>query len=107
LLRNQYPAVAHILTHSIDLAFGPKSGFKNICWDRAFIWDHFTTLHCCAQGRPLADWTDCFQSAPAPKEAPRCAYKLTQIYAFNRKCLVSACTGPTVFSKRGARCHRK
>jgi len=29
------------------------------------------------QGRPLADWTDCFQSGPAPKGAPRFAYKLT------------------------------
>jgi len=26
------------------------------------------------QGRPLADWTDCFQSGLAPKEAPRYAY---------------------------------
>jgi len=25
------------------------------------------------QGRPLADWTDCFQSGPAPKGAPRYA----------------------------------
>jgi len=24
-----YPALAHILTHSLNLAFGPKSGFKN------------------------------------------------------------------------------
>jgi len=28
LLRSQYPAVAHILTHSVNLSFGPKSGFK-------------------------------------------------------------------------------
>jgi len=27
--------------------------------------------HFCAQGRPLADWTDYFQSGPAPKGAPR------------------------------------
>ena len=31
LLRHQYPAVAHILTHSVCFAFGPKSGSKNIC----------------------------------------------------------------------------
>jgi len=35
LLRHQYPAVAHILTHSVNLAFGLKSGFKNKCQDRA------------------------------------------------------------------------
>jgi len=29
LLRHQYSAVAHILTHSVNLTFGPKSGFKN------------------------------------------------------------------------------
>jgi len=34
-LRHQYPAVAHILTHSVNLAFGPKSGFKNKCRARA------------------------------------------------------------------------
>jgi len=27
-LRHRYPAVAHIFTHSVHLAFGPKSGFK-------------------------------------------------------------------------------
>lgn len=31
LLRHQYRAVAYILTHSVNLAFGPKSGFKNKC----------------------------------------------------------------------------
>jgi len=31
LLRYQYLAVAHILTQSVNLAFGPKSGFKNKC----------------------------------------------------------------------------
>ena len=30
LLRHQYPAVAHILTHLVNLAFGPKSGLKNV-----------------------------------------------------------------------------
>jgi len=34
-LRLQYPIVAHILTHSVHLAFGPKSGFKNKCQARA------------------------------------------------------------------------
>ena len=33
LLRHQYPAVAHILTHSVNLAFGPQKyvglGFQN------------------------------------------------------------------------------
>jgi len=28
LLRYRCPAVAHILIHSVNLAFGPKSGFK-------------------------------------------------------------------------------
>jgi len=28
LTRHQYPAVAQILTHSVNLAFGPKAGFK-------------------------------------------------------------------------------
>jgi len=30
-----YSAVAHILTPSVILAFGPKSGFKNKCRARA------------------------------------------------------------------------
>jgi len=34
-LRHQYPAVAHILTHSVSLSFGSKSGFKNNCRARA------------------------------------------------------------------------
>jgi len=33
-LRHWYPAVAHILTHPVNLVFGPKSGFKNICRTR-------------------------------------------------------------------------
>jgi len=28
LLRQQYHAVTRIMTHSVNLAFGPKSGFK-------------------------------------------------------------------------------
>ena len=35
LLRHQYPTVAHILIHSVNLAFGPKSGFKYKCQTRA------------------------------------------------------------------------
>jgi len=31
LLRHHYTTVAHILTHSVNLSFGPKSGFKIIC----------------------------------------------------------------------------
>jgi len=31
LLRHQCTAVTHILTHSVNLAFGPNSGFKNKC----------------------------------------------------------------------------
>jgi len=31
LLRYRCPAVAHILTHLVNLAFGPKSGFKHKC----------------------------------------------------------------------------
>jgi len=34
LLRRQYPAVARVLTHSVNLVFGPKSGFKNKCQPR-------------------------------------------------------------------------
>jgi len=34
--RHQYPAVAHILTHLVNLVFGPKSGFKSN--DRARAW---------------------------------------------------------------------
>jgi len=45
------------------------------------------------QGRPLADWTDCFQSGPAPKGAPRYAYQLN----FSRCCMGSAGAGPKVF----------
>jgi len=29
LLRHRYPEIAHNLTHSVTLGFGPKSGFKN------------------------------------------------------------------------------
>jgi len=32
-----YPAVAHILTSSVNLAFRPKSGFKNKCRARAGV----------------------------------------------------------------------
>ena len=53
-----YPADALILTHSVNVTFGPKSGFKNKCqaWTgfglvisgssrvRASKWDPFTTL---------------------------------------------------------------
>jgi len=42
LLRHQYPAVAHILTRSVNLALGPKLGFKTKC--RALKWGPFTTL---------------------------------------------------------------
>ena len=31
LLRHQNPAVAHILTYSVNLTFGPKSDFKSVC----------------------------------------------------------------------------
>jgi len=34
-LRFWYPAVAHIFTHTANLASGPKSGFKNKCRTRA------------------------------------------------------------------------
>jgi len=29
LLRHQYSALTHILTDSVNLGFGPNSGFKN------------------------------------------------------------------------------
>jgi len=35
LLRYRSPAVAHILTHSVNLSFGPKSDFKHKCQVRA------------------------------------------------------------------------
>ena len=44
--RHQYPAVAHISTNSVNLAFGPKSVFKNICMSgrvQASKWGPFTT----------------------------------------------------------------
>jgi len=44
LLRHQYPTVAHILTHSVNLTFSPKSGFKNKCRVQAWKWGPFTTL---------------------------------------------------------------
>jgi len=36
LLRYRCTAVVHILIHSVNLAFGPKSGFKHNCQVRAF-----------------------------------------------------------------------
>jgi len=36
-LRYQYHAVAHILGHLVNLASGPKSGFKNKCQVRACL----------------------------------------------------------------------
>jgi len=48
----------------------------------------FRTTLIWSQGRPLADWTDCFQSGPALR---------LQTYTFNRKCLCSAGAGPTVY----------
>jgi len=41
------------------------------------IWWSYHLFYKAGQGRPLADWTDRFQSGPAPKGAPRFAYKLT------------------------------
>ena len=35
LLVHQYPAVTRILIDSVNLVFGPKSGFKNKCRVRA------------------------------------------------------------------------
>jgi len=32
---NNTPTIAHILTHSVNLAFGSKSGFENKCQVRA------------------------------------------------------------------------
>jgi len=52
------------------------------------------SIHYCRQGRTLADWTDCFQSGPAPKGARRYAYKLT--LSIESVCVVPA-RGPTVF----------
>ena len=31
VLHHQYPTVARILIHSVNLAFGPKSGFEPKC----------------------------------------------------------------------------
>jgi len=53
LLRYRHPAVAHILTHSVNLSFGTKSGFKHKCHVlvsgfgfRLQNWGPFTTLFC-------------------------------------------------------------
>jgi len=35
LLRQQYPVVSHVLTHSVNLVLGPQSGSKNKCRVRA------------------------------------------------------------------------
>jgi len=35
LLRHQYFGVGHIFTHSVNMAFGPKSGFSDKCLARA------------------------------------------------------------------------
>jgi len=43
-LRHQYPALVHILTYSVNLAYGPELGFKNKCRIRAAKWGPFTTL---------------------------------------------------------------
>jgi len=63
---------------------------------------YFISLkHCRGRGRPLAD---CFQSGPALKWAPRCAYQPTHSYTFCWSCVCSAgrgnhrflCVGPVV-----------
>jgi len=61
------------------------------------------------QGRPLADWTDCFQSGPVPKGAPRYTYYtqakvqlLLRLRVLRRRGLL----GPQFFMC-GATCQRK
>jgi len=47
---------AHIQTHSVNLAFGPKSGFKKMSVSdrfRASKWDPFTTLLWVYRYRPI------------------------------------------------------
>jgi len=48
LLRHQNPAVAQILTHSVNLAFEPKSSFKSECRARTgFRLQNETRLQLC------------------------------------------------------------
>ena len=68
---------------------------------------HVYWSHSRSQGRPLAAWTDCIQSGPAPKGAPSYTYKRTQTYTCNRSCLYSADPELTVFFKGGAHCQQK
>jgi len=58
-----------------------------------------------SQGRPLADWTDCCQSGPAPKGAPRYAYELTLL--IESVCVVLARAPQYVLSVRSVENHRK
>jgi len=58
------------------------------------------------QGRPLADWTDCFQSGSAPKGAPRYASNLRKvILSIEAVCVAGRgahsflCVGPVVNKK--------
>ena len=59
----------------------------------------------CKQGRPLADWTDCFQSGPAPKGASRYAYELT--LSIESVCVVLARGPQYLLSMRSVENHRK
>jgi len=59
LLHNQYPAVAHILIHAVNLAFGPKSGFRNKCWAQAwFGLQNETSYTLAPKIRPVRCWPD-------------------------------------------------
>jgi len=61
--------------------------------------------HPVRQGRPLADWTDCFQSGPAPKGALRYAYELTLPIESVR---IALARGPQyLLSVRSVENHRK
>ena len=68
-----------------------------------------------SQARLLADWTDWFQSGPAPKGARRYAYELTQTYTFNQSmrpvsnekkvnCAVSHALSNLFFNRNNGNC---
>ena len=82
LLRHQYSAVAHILTHSVNLAFGPESGLKNKCW----AWDMFGHEN---EGR-LQLWLNIyFLQKSEDKQSLSCLYPGFQFLIFKGRWLIT------------------
>jgi len=48
LQRHEHSTVAPILSHSANLAFGPKSGFENKCRTRLGLQNEARLQLCCA-----------------------------------------------------------